>query len=183
MRTTHLASEPSSTDGRTPGAPELASALDESRFEVVYHQTARPLWAYLRRVLGSSVDADDVLQETYCRFLTASPQEMDAAETRAYLFTIASRLVVDHWRRGQRRPRTVDADLSRVEAASRDVASDLDVARALDSLKPQERALVWLAYVEGSSHRLIADAVGVKEKSVKVLLFRARRKLAQLLGR
>lgn len=156
--------------------------MDESSFERVYQHTAKALWAYLRRVLGSAADADDVLQEVYCRFLTAAPADMDGGGERAYLFTIASRLVVDHWRRGQRRPVTVDVDVSQLQGPEVDRASDLDVARALEALEPRERALLWLAYVEGSSHRLISDALGVGEKSVKVLLYRARRKLAAALG-
>ncbi len=156
--------------------------MDESTFDRVYQHTSKVLWAYLLRVLGSAADADDVLQETYCRFLTAAPADMDAAGTRAYLFTIASRLVVDHWRRGRRRPVTVDADVSQLQGPEGDRVSDLDVARALAALDPRERALVWLAYVEGSPHRQIADALNVGEKSVKVLLYRARRKLAAALG-
>jgi RNA polymerase sigma-70 factor (ECF subfamily) len=45
-------------------------------------------------------------------------------------------------------------------------------------LTPRERAMLWLAYAHGSSHRDIATTVGVKAASVKLLLFRARRKLA-----
>jgi RNA polymerase sigma-70 factor (ECF subfamily) len=48
-------------------------------------------------------------------------------------------------------------------------------------LKPQERDLLWLAYVEGFDHREIAAALHLAEKSVLVLLFRARPKLARLL--
>ena len=42
--------------------------------------------------------------------------------------------------------------------------------------------MLWLAYALGSSHAEIAEIVGVKSGSVKILLFRARRKLAGLLG-
>jgi RNA polymerase sigma-70 factor (ECF subfamily) len=38
--------------------------------------------------------------------------------------------------------------------------------------------MLWLAYAHGSSHRDIASTIGVKVASVKLLLFRARRKLA-----
>src|SRR5882762_10483101 len=47
----------------------------------------------------------------------------------------------------------------------------------------QERALLWLAHVEGSSHEEIGEALGVKEKSVKVMLFRARKRLGALLSK
>jgi RNA polymerase sigma-70 factor (ECF subfamily) len=48
-------------------------------------------------------------------------------------------------------------------------------------LKPQQRQMLWLSYVEGSDHREIATALGVREGSVRVLLHRARKKLASLL--
>ena len=48
-------------------------------------------------------------------------------------------------------------------------------------LRPREREMLWLAYAQGSSHRDIAGTVGVKVASVRLLLFRARRKLADLL--
>jgi RNA polymerase sigma-70 factor (ECF subfamily) len=48
-------------------------------------------------------------------------------------------------------------------------------------LKPRERALLWLAYAQGESHRDIAERLGLKSGSIKLLLFRARRKMAVLL--
>ena len=56
------------------------------------------------------------------------------------------------------------------------------MTRALDRLRVQERTMLWLAYVEQASHREIASALEVGEGSVKVLLSRARRKLAAALG-
>ena len=52
------------------------------------------------------------------------------------------------------------------------------MAHLFERLKPQEQALLWLAYVEGFDHGEIASALQVKEKSVRVLLFRARKRLA-----
>jgi RNA polymerase sigma-70 factor, ECF subfamily len=48
-------------------------------------------------------------------------------------------------------------------------------------LKPKERALLWLAHVEEADHEDIGQALGVKSGSVKVLLFRARKHLGELL--
>jgi RNA polymerase sigma-70 factor (ECF subfamily) len=42
--------------------------------------------------------------------------------------------------------------------------------------------MLWLAYAEGSSHREIANVLGLEPASLKTLLSRARRKLADLLG-
>ena len=51
------------------------------------------------------------------------------------------------------------------------------------TLKPRDRAMLWLTYAEGSSHQEIAGVLGLKTASVKLMLFRARRRLAALLGR
>jgi RNA polymerase sigma-70 factor (ECF subfamily) len=61
-------------------------------------------------------------------------------------------------------------------------AARVDVSRAMAKLKPRERSLLWLAYAHGSSHREIAQCLGLRTGSVKPLLFRARRKLAGLLS-
>ncbi|MGH9351986.1 MAG: RNA polymerase sigma factor, partial [Terriglobia bacterium] len=57
-----------------------------------------------------------------------------------------------------------------------------DLNRALGRLKPREREMLWLAYAMGSSHKEIAGVLGMKAGSIRLSLFRARRKLAALLG-
>ena len=69
-----------------------------------------------------------------------------------------------------------------VDAATADrVAQRTDVHRALAQLKPSQRRMLWLAYAQGSSHDEIAEVLGLTRASVKALLFRARRKMAELL--
>ncbi len=48
-------------------------------------------------------------------------------------------------------------------------------------MKPRERQLLWLAYAEGYSHREIAAVTGLAAASIRLLLFRARRKIAGFL--
>jgi RNA polymerase sigma-70 factor (ECF subfamily) len=55
-----------------------------------------------------------------------------------------------------------------------------DVARAMRRLRPRERALLWLAYVQGLSHEEIASALGLRTASLKALLWRARRRLLEM---
>jgi DNA-directed RNA polymerase specialized sigma24 family protein len=54
------------------------------------------------------------------------------------------------------------------------------VTRCFEKLKPRERALPWLAYVEGYAHDEIAGTRSERE-SIKGLLFRARRNLERIL--
>lgn len=57
-----------------------------------------------------------------------------------------------------------------------------EMQRIFDSLKAKQRTLLWLAYVEGFKHHEIAEVMGVKASSVRVLLSRARAELAAKLS-
>jgi RNA polymerase sigma-70 factor (ECF subfamily) len=49
-------------------------------------------------------------------------------------------------------------------------------------MRPRDRQLLWLAHAEGYSHNEIAEVTGLGSASIRLLLFRARRKIARLLG-
>jgi len=167
-------------------AAEQAFHMDEQAFRVFYENTARPLWSYLCRTLGNATLADDLVQESYFRFLRIGLKSDDAAYQRAYLFRIATNLARDHWRRLPRREQGEDANPEEVPAddhTAERVQQRSDLGRALRRLKPRERELLWLAYVEGSSHKEIAEVVGLRAASVRLLLFRARQKMLKLLRR
>ena len=162
--------------------------MDEDAFRLFYERTARPVWAYLSRMSGDPRLADDLLQETYYRFLRANASHENDAHRRNYLFRIATNLVRDM----RRRPRVDETRLADgndetdpADPQSADVANGvvrrLDLARSMARLKPRERDLLWLAYAQGSSHQEIAETLGLKAASIKLLLFRARRRLAGLL--
>jgi RNA polymerase sigma-70 factor (ECF subfamily) len=164
-------------------AADAVFEMDEDAFRALYDRTARALWAYLSRITGSPDLADDLLQETYYRFLRARVLYESDAHRRNSLFRIATNLARDGHRRGLRgRFVGLAGDEVRAEV---DVAADAerrtDLSRAMARLRPREREMLWLAYAQGSNHRDIAGTLGVKTESVRLLLFRARRKLAELL--
>jgi RNA polymerase sigma-70 factor, ECF subfamily len=171
----------SSTEVTLPG--DLS--MDHDAFTAFYERTARPLWAYLARVSGNRALADDLLQECYLRFLSARIPE-DELACRRYLFRIGTNLMRDHWRRPSH---TALEDLPQQPVAPPDPmrTEALDaqqvLALALPSLRPRERQLLWLAYAEGASHREIAQIMGLRETSIRILLFRARHKLARAVRR
>ena len=158
--------------------------MDEEAFRGFYDRTARPLRAYLMRVSGDAAAADDLLQESYYRYLRAPGRYEGEAHRRNALFRIATNLLHDRHRRAKHMPAFAQVaeepvDTRSVDAAAADRATDLQ--RAMAHLKPRERELLWLAYAHGSSHREIAECLGLRAGSVKLLLFRARRRLAALL--
>jgi RNA polymerase sigma-70 factor (ECF subfamily) len=168
-------------------APRVAAPpMDSDAFTGFYERSARPLWAYLARVSGDRVLADDLMQESYVRFLCSAWQEAHNGEgevaARRYLFRIATNLLRDHWRRP--RPASIEELPEEFFAASASAAqadSRAMLGPALALMRPRERQLLWLAHAEGYSHREIAEITGLASPSIRILLFRARRKIAGLL--
>lgn len=165
-------------------AAEESFHMDEQTFRAFYEKTARPLWSYLSRILGDATLAEDLAQESYYRFLRARLKSRDESHQKHYLFRIATNLARDYWRAA---PRKEMLNLEGTEDVSKDdgiaerAQQSSDLARAMKRLKPRERELLWLAYVEGSSHKEIAGVVGLRAASIRLLLFRARRKMAHAL--
>jgi RNA polymerase sigma-70 factor (ECF subfamily) len=160
--------------------------MDEDAFRTFYDLTSSAVWAYLSHITGDPHAADDLLQDTYIRFLGAHRRWESDAHRRNYLFRIATNLAHDRHRRDRLR-RAEPLDEAREQAAGPSSSGGVgyeqcaDLRRALSSLSPRERQILWLAYAEGSSHQEIADTLGLKTGGIRVLLFRARRKLAALL--
>jgi RNA polymerase sigma-70 factor (ECF subfamily) len=172
--------------GATTDAADLTLQMDEDAFRGFYDRTSRMLWAYLARMTGDRQLADDLLQECYYRFLRVETVLETESHRRHYLFRIATNLVRDGVRRRRTTVQSISQELApeargdpcHVEGLNR----RLDVTRAMERLKPRDRAMLWLAYAQGASHDEIAHMVGVRPSSMKALLSRARKKLATALG-
>lgn len=158
-------------------------AMENEAFAGFYARSARPLWAYLARVSADPVLADDLMQESYVRFLCAEGAPSLAtdgeAAARLYLFRIGTNLLRDCWRK----PRTASIEEIPEEFFAARGQSDAQILLepALRRMKPRERQMLWLAHAEGYSHREIAQVMGLSTTSIRLLLFRARRKIAALL--
>ena len=155
------------------------SRMSEEEFRAFYERTSRPVWAYLMRLTGDAHLSDDLLQDTYYRFYRANAVYEGESHRRNSLFRIATNLARDTARRKKRGTEVeIPEDLQSLQA-THDERTDLQ--RAIGKLKPLQREILWLAYGQGASHEEIAQIVGVSSKSIKSLLFRARRKLSEFL--
>ena len=144
-------------------AAHSATVLSELAFQRLYDANATSIHSYLLAVSARRDVADDLLQETFCRLLLhpKSTAHLDPLELRRYLFRIATNLLRDRHRSGD---------------------TTLDIRAMLHHLKPRDRELLWLAYVEGMDHAEISAATGLNRLSVRTLLFRARNKAKQFLA-
>ena len=168
--------------GAVDGTRVAEAPMDSDAFAQFYERSSHSLWAYLARVSGDAALADDLMQESYVRLLSVTLPESGEVAHRKYLFRIATNLLRDHWRR----PGTASIDeLPEELFSSSDGQARMDaqamLGPALIQMRPRDRQILWLAHAEGYSHREIAEMTGLGSASIRLLLFRARRKMAGLL--
>lgn len=169
--------EPDENAERKPaGVPSMG----EAEFRAFYEQTASQLRGYLRRVTGDAALADDLLQEAYLRMLRAPLAPTEEAHRKHYLFRVATNLLRDHFRASKHAFVRL-TEKPQPAHANRDFALEHDLEKLLLELKPRERELLWLAYVEGYRHDEIAELINCRAASIRPMLFRARGRLAELL--
>lgn len=162
----------------TMAESRIKEPIRQAEFELFYLQTARVLHGYLCRLSRDGAIADEVLQEAYMRMISAPPMEEKAR--KAYLYQTATNILRDRWRK-QKRQRENWEETQPEEQFLPNFDLPVDMASVLERLSAQDRAVLWLAHVEQLSHREIARILGLKEKSIKVILFRARERAKDLL--
>lgn len=196
-----VATTPSQTGVETWAYPQAWTALSECRstilgvmeqsgsnddaFRRFYDSTAAAIRAYLLRHCSDRDSVDDLFQITYVKFLASRMAKTpDAPEARPYLYRIASNIIADHGRGLQKRNRLEGPE--RQVMATRpiaDIADVLALREGLRTLSMREQQMLWLMYAEGFSHREVARTMSLNRRSVRVLAFRARRKLSKYLTR
>lgn len=152
--------------------------IRQAEFEAFYAQTARVLHGYLCRLSRDGAIADEILQEAYMRMISAPSMEEKAR--KAYLYQTATNILRDRWRKQKREQENWEQNKP-PEQFLPNFDLPVDMASVFEQLNTQDRAVLWLAHVEQLSHREIGVILGLKEKSIKVILFRAREKAKNLL--
>lgn len=132
---------------------------------------ARQLWGFVLRLTGGDrARAEDVVQETLLRaWQTPGVLEAPDGARRAWLFTVARRLVIDEWRSSRFRRETAAAEPPEVpvpDETDRVLESWL-VAEAMGRLSADHRRVIVECYYCGRSVAETAVRLGVPEGTVK----------------
>ncbi len=148
------------------------------------------LFAIAYRMLGSVMDAEDMVQETYLRYQAVRPETVNSL--KAFLTTILTRLCIDQLHRAYKQreiylgpwlPEPVlTANTGAVdveEAAVMEESLSIAFLTMLEQLQPAERAVFLLREVVDYDYADIATFVGKKEAACRQLFSRARKRLAE----
>lgn len=151
----------------------------QHQVEVMYSRHHGWLWRWLGKKLGDSQQAADLAQDTFVRLL-AREEAFVVQEPRAFLTTVAQRVLANHWRRQQIERAYLDALAHMPErlAPSPEERTVLletlfEIDRLLDGLPVQVRRAFLLSQLDGLKHGQVAEALGISVTTVKRHLARA----------
>ena len=155
--------------------------LLKETFRLFYEKHSAGFLNFIRKTCGGdNAIASDIFQESYLRLFRSSPAGLNEYQLKAWLYKTAYRLIIDEKRK--KREEALDVDMIEDETRPghfQDLPIDMD--KIFRQLKERERSLLWMAHVEGYTHREISRITGLNEKSIKVTLFRLRNKFAGIL--
>lgn len=162
-------------------APETAGSQQAGDFSDFYAANFRPLCLQLYAHTGSILEAQDVVQEAFCRALSRWERIAAYDDPAGWVRRVAWNLATSRWRKWRRFVEF--SQHHREEFVPSPDPAGVDLRAALARLPATQRQAVILHHAAGLSLAEIATVAGVAEGTVKSRLHRARSTLAKLLGR
>lgn len=163
---------------------------DEGAFLALYDQYATHVYALTRRILSDAMMAEEATQDTFLKLWSrAHLYVADRGPVVVWLLTIARRTALDRLRLESRRPLLSSSsdpeDLWRVIPDAKSTSEESrwrSLYLAVQSLTPDHRQLIELAYYQGLSQSEIAETLGWPLGTVKTRMRAAMDHLRRLWG-
>jgi RNA polymerase sigma-70 factor (ECF subfamily) len=163
---------------------------DASATGELFHGLMEALRGYFHVRIQSDEEAEDLLQTTLLKIHFARDRFDHNQSLKTWIFTIASRSLIDHWRGyssgheggNQDFDEIIDSIPSQLLDPAMKTELQRDLKKALEKLKPIDRSIVFLYVVEGFSMAEIGEALSITESAAKLRAHRAYKDLRSTLG-
>jgi len=160
---------------------------DPSAFHELVDRYANYLFAVAVSLSGNTVDAEDIVQETFAGAFRGLGAFRASASVKTWLTRILIRQAARHLRHARRRKATFrpleatsDSQVA-VPSSHPGVDARIDVMAAIRSLGPDHQEVIALREIQGLSYEEMAEILEVPRGTVESRLFRARRELRERL--
>jgi RNA polymerase sigma-70 factor, ECF subfamily len=167
---------------------------DKAAFETLVRRHQHRVFAVARGILKRQEDVEDIAQQVFVKAYFSLKRFDQRAAFSTWLYKITVNECWDLLRKRKARPLVYESDFSEEQsrqyaAPDREVAQGPDTSERmamrerlegmLSQLEQRDRAMLVLKEVEGFSVEEIADSMGLNANTVKVRLFRARRRIVE----
>lgn len=191
-RAAHVQAQSAAIDERQ--IVRRAQKGDKAAFELLVERHQHRVFAVARGIVKRQEDAEDVAQQVFVKAYFSLKRFDQRAAFSTWLYKITVNECWDLLRKRKARPLIYESDFndeqsSQFSAIERESAGGPDVSERLamrqrldnmlDQLERRDRSMLVLKEVEGFSVEEIADLLGLNANTVKVRLFRARRKIVE----
>ncbi|MGV3523327.1 MAG: RNA polymerase sigma factor [Candidatus Sericytochromatia bacterium] len=156
-------------------------------FNLLVKRWKHPLVNYFYRQLGNAETAEELAQEVFVKVWTTQ-RYVPQARFSTWLYRVAGRVLIDHWRKQGRRPQADIALDEQFDWPSETQSPEQQylaaegaarVRKALQQLPPKQQQILVLSKFQDLKYAHIADILGCSANHVKVQVFRALQRLAQ----
>ena len=197
---------PQGRKGRAEAAPDPAGTLDERQlvrqaqkgdktaFELLVQRHQHRVFAVARGILKRQEDVEDIAQQVFVKAYFSLKRFDQRAAFSTWLYKITVNECWDLLRKRKARPLVYESDFSeeqsrqytdmeRERSTVPDTSDRMAMRQRLESMLSQldkrDRAMLVLKEVQGFSVEEIAESMGLNANTVKVRLFRARRRIVE----
>lgn len=169
----------------------LANDFDEAALGELYERYESKIYSYIYRRTGSPTLAEDLTGQVFLKMLEAiQGQKSWHSSFSGWLYRIAHNLVIDHYRRRERRQYVSIEDAPILKSEKHDpvtaAETNLDADRlrsAIQRLTEEQAQVISLRFLEGYNISEVATMMNKTEGAVKALQYRAVGTLRGLLER
>jgi RNA polymerase sigma-70 factor, ECF subfamily len=164
-----------------------AKSLDPAALGAIYDRYSPGIFRYAIRLLGDETLAEDCVSETFSRFLRVLNSGQGPDEhLQAYLYRIAHNWITDSYRKNTPNLLELDESYPADQAKHPESETELglqkqELRKALRSLTPDQRQVIYLRFIEGWDTEKVAAALGKPVSAVKTLQHRAMGSLKRML--
>jgi RNA polymerase sigma-70 factor (ECF subfamily) len=153
----------------------------ERAFEEIYRRYGQRIYAYCRKILFNTQDAEDAFQSTFLKFLSSVSPDREMTNLPAYLLTIARTTCMDMFAQRHEHAELVEDFHGRPDQTVEANEINELIEMALHLLPAQWREAVIMQLYANMSYEEIASAFGVPVTTVRNWLCRGRQRLREIL--
>jgi RNA polymerase sigma-70 factor, ECF subfamily len=158
-------------------------AIAQAALTTLYRRYSQRIYTYCRKILGDNHTAEDILQETFVKLFDSGKKSREVENFPAYLMTIARNLCLSHRSRTKRQFVEVEEFHLQVRDVPYEQKELLQLIQTSLELLPEDyREAFVLREYNGLSYNEIAEIIGESLDVVKVRIFRAKKKLRDILA-